>query len=183
MITKILCSGSGGQGVLTFGNILGNAAMLEDFYVTFLPSYGAAMRGGTANCTVCISDNEIASPVASAPDIIVAMNQPSVLKFINSLDPGGIIIYNSSITDTLPFRGDLEMFPVPANEIAIEMGNERSANMVMMGAFLKLTNLLKGETIERSIEMLMGTKKKLAEMSKKVVLEGYNRFPFESEAD
>jgi 2-oxoacid:acceptor oxidoreductase gamma subunit (pyruvate/2-ketoisovalerate family) len=182
MITKILCSGSGGQGVLTFGNVLGNAAMLEDFYVTFLPSYGAAMRGGTANCTVCISDSEIASPVASAPDIIVAMNQPSVLKFINSLDPGGIILYNSSITDTLPLRGDMEIFPVPANEVAMEMGNERSANMVMMGSFLKLTNLLKVETIHRSIEMLMGTKKKLADMSREVVLEGYNRFPFESEA-
>lgn len=182
MITKILCSGSGGQGVLTFGNILGNAAMLEDFYVTFLPSYGAAMRGGTANCTICISDSEIASPVASAPDIIVAMNQPSVLKFINSLEPGGIILYNSSITDTVPLRGDLEVFPVPANEVALEMGSERSSNMVIMGSFIKLSNLLRIETINRSIEMLMGTKKKVADISKKVVLEGYNRFPFEVEA-
>ncbi len=182
MITKILCSGSGGQGVLTFGNILGNAAMLEDYYVTFLPSYGAAMRGGTANCTVCISDSEIASPVASAPDIIVAMNQPSVMKFINSLDPGGMIIYNSSLTDTVPIRGDLEIFPVPANDVAIELGNERSANMVMMGSFLKLTNLLKIDTVNRSIEMLMGTKKKLVDISMKVVSEGYKRFPFEADA-
>ncbi len=182
MITKILCSGSGGQGVLTFGNILANAAMLEDYYVTFLPSYGAAMRGGTANCTVCISDSEIASPVASAPDIVVAMNQPSVMKFINSLDPGGMIIYNSSLTDTVPIRGDLEIFPVPANDLAIELGNERSANMVMIGSFLKLTNLLKIDTVNRSIEMLMGTKKKLVDISRKVVSEGYKRFPFEADA-
>lgn len=167
--------------MLTFGNILANAAMLEDYYVTFLPSYGAAMRGGTANCTVCISDSEIASPVASAPDIVVAMNQPSVMKFINSLDPGGMIIYNSSLTDTVPIRGDLEIFPVPANDLAIELGNERSANMVMIGSFLKLTNLLKIDTVNRSIEMLMGTKKKLVDISRKVVSEGYKRFPFETD--
>lgn len=182
MINKILCSGSGGQGVLTFGNILGNAAMLEDFYVTFLPSYGAAMRGGTANCTICISDNEIASPVASSPDIVVAMNQPSVMKFINSLEPGGMIIYNSSISDDIPLRGDLEIFPVPANDVAIELGNVRSANMVILGAFIKLTNLIKVDTINKSIDMLMGGKKKLAEMSKKILLESYNRFPFNENA-
>ena len=107
---------------MTVGNILGNAAMLEDYYVTYLPSYGAAMRGGTANCTVCISDSEIASPVASSPDILIAFNQPSVLKFINKLEPGDQMIYNSSITDTVPIRGDLEIYPVPGNDIAMKMG-------------------------------------------------------------
>lgn len=163
---------------MTFGNILGNAAMLQDFYVTFLPSYGAAMRGGTANCTICISDNEIASPVASAPDIIVALNQPSVLTFINRLEQGGQLMYNSSITDTIPFRGDVEIYPVPANGIAMEMGNEKSANMVIMGSFLKLTGVLELETLYKSIDMLMGTKKKIADISKKILTEGYNRFPF-----
>jgi 2-oxoacid:acceptor oxidoreductase gamma subunit (pyruvate/2-ketoisovalerate family) len=174
MITKILCAGSGGQGILTLGNILGNAAMYEDYFVTYLPSYGAAVRGGTANCTVCISDSEIASPVASAPDILIAFNQPSVDAFINRLESGNQMVYNSSIVDTVPVRADLEMYPVPASEIAIELGNERSVNMVMLGSFLKLTGYLKIDSINESIDKLV--KKSLAEMSKKVLLEGYNRF-------
>ncbi|MCG8339475.1 MAG: 2-oxoacid:acceptor oxidoreductase family protein, partial [Proteobacteria bacterium] len=117
MLARLLFAGSGGQGVLTIGNILGNAAMLQDFHVTFLPEYGAAMRGGTANCTICISDEEIASPVASNPDIVLAMNQPSVLSFINRLQPGGQMIYNSSIVDELPYRGDIKTFPVPASQL------------------------------------------------------------------
>lgn len=179
MITKILCAGSGGQGVLTVGNLLGNAAMLENYYVTYLPAYGAAMRGGTANCTVCVSDNEIASPVASSPDILIAFNQPSVLKFINKLEPGDQMIYNSSIIDTVPIRGDLEIYPVPGNDVALEVDNERSANMVIFGAFLKLTNLVKIDSVFESIDMLIGAKKKkLAATSKKVFQEGYDRFPF-----
>ncbi len=89
MLLKLLIAGSGGQGVLTMGNVLGNAAMLDDYYVTYLPSYGAAMRGGTANCTLCISDEEMASPVASTPDMLVAMNQPSLMAFISRLEAGG----------------------------------------------------------------------------------------------
>ncbi len=178
MITKILCAGSGGQGVLTIGNILGNAAMLENYYVTYLPSYGAAMRGGTANCTVCISDSEIASPIASSPDILVAFNQPSVLAFINRLESGDQMIYNSSIVDTVPVRDDLEIFPVPGNDVAVESGSEKSANMVILGSLIKLAGLIKIETINKSIDMLMGSKKMLAGTSKKILLEGYNRFPF-----
>ena len=181
MILKILCSGSGGQGVLTLGNILGNAAMLGDFFVTFIPSYGAAMRGGTANCTISISDNEIASPVASAPDIVIAMNQPSVLSFINRLGNGGQMLYNSSITDDVPVRGGLEIIPVPANELATELGNERSVNMVMLGAFLKLTNVLQLEIIYKSIDKQMGSKKKIVQVSKDILLESYNRFPFNNQ--
>jgi 2-oxoglutarate ferredoxin oxidoreductase subunit gamma len=179
MITKILCAGSGGQGVLTIGNILGNAAMLENYYVTYLPSYGAAMRGGTANCTVCISDSEIASPVASSPDILIAFNQPSVLKFINKLESGDQMIYNSSIIDEVPVRDDLEIFAVPGNEVAIELGSEKSANMIILGALLKLSGLIKLETIYESIDMAMGSKKMLASTSKSILLEGYNRFPYD----
>ncbi len=181
MINKILCAGSGGQGVLTLGNILGNAAMMEDYCVTFLPSYGAAMRGGTANCTVCISNNEIASPVASAPDILIAMNQPSVSAFINRLEPGAQLIYNSSIADNLPIRGDIEFHPVPANDLAIELGNERSMNMIILGSFIKLTNIIRVDNIHKSIEMLMGAKPKLAKKSKEIFNAGYERFPFISE--
>jgi 2-oxoacid:acceptor oxidoreductase gamma subunit (pyruvate/2-ketoisovalerate family) len=178
MLLKVLLAGSGGQGVLTIGNVLGNAAMLDDYHVTYLPSYGAAMRGGTANCILCISDEEIASPVASVPDVILAMNQPSLISFMSRLEPGGQLLYNADLVDTVPERGDVEMFAVPANAMARDMGNERSANMIMLGALIKMTAVIKVETIFSSIEMMMGSKKKLAESSVKAVQAGFDGFPF-----
>jgi 2-oxoglutarate ferredoxin oxidoreductase subunit gamma len=179
MLVKILAAGSGGQGVLTMGNVLGNAAMMDDLFVTFLPSYGAAMRGGTANCTVCLSDEEIASPVASVPDVLMAMNQPSLIAFISRMEPGGQILYNTDLVDFVPERGDLAMYAVPANRISREVGNERSANMVMLGALVKLIHSLKIETVSASIEVMMGKKKKLADMSVSAVHAGFEGFPFE----
>ncbi len=178
MLARLLFAGSGGQGVLTIGNVLGNAAMLEDFHVTFLPEYGAAVRGGTANCTICVSDEIIASPVASNPDIVLAMNQPSVISFINRLQPGGQLIYNSSIVDEVPARGDVDIYKVPASEMAQDMGNSRSTNMIILGAFVKLANIIKVETVHDSIDMLMGKKKKLADQIKKAVSLGHDSFPF-----
>lgn len=178
MLVKILFAGSGGQGVLTMGNILGNAAMFEDFHVTYLPAYGAAVRGGTANCTICISDEEIASPVASVPDFVVALNHPSAAAFSTRLEPGGQMLYNSDLVGELISRGDITMFPVPANEIAKGLGNERSANMVMLGAFIKLTNALKVDSVYKSVEYMLGAKKKLVEITNRAVEEGYNGFPF-----
>lgn len=179
MLARILFAGSGGQGVLTIGNILGNAAMLQDYHVTFLPEYGAAMRGGTANCTICIADEEIASPVASNPDIVLAMNQPSVISFINRLQPGGQLLFNSSIVDDLPYRGDIKIFSVPASQLAQEMSDVRSTNMIILGSFIKLANLVKIESIYESVNMLMGKKKKVAEQVNKAVSIGYDKFPFE----
>lgn len=178
MITKLLFAGSGGQGVLTIGNILGNAAMLENYQVTYLPEYGAAMRGGTANCTICVSDEEIASPVAFSPDIVLSLNQPSVLTFINRLQSGGQLVYNSSIVDSVPVRGDIDIYPVPASELAQEIGNPRGTNMIILGSLLKLANIIKLETVHQSIEMLMGKKKKVVSASVEAVNQGYERFPF-----
>jgi 2-oxoglutarate ferredoxin oxidoreductase subunit gamma len=178
MLVKILAAGSGGQGVLTMGNVLGNAAMMDDFFVTYLPSYGAAMRGGTANCTVCLSDEEIASPVASVPDILMAMNQPSLIAFISRMEPGGQVLYNADLVDFVPERGDLAMYAVPANRMGRELGNERSATMVMLGALVKLINALKIETVSASIETMIGKKKKLADMSVRAVQAGFEGFPF-----
>ncbi len=179
MIVRMLFAGSGGQGVLTIGNILGNAAMLEDFHVTFLPEYGAAMRGGTANCTLCISDTEIASPVASSPDMVLSMNQPSVLTFVNRLPPGGQLVYNSSIVDTVPERGNIDVFAVPASEMAQNMGSLRSTNMIILGALVKLANVIKLESVQESINMLMGKKKKVAAAVIEALNAGYEGFPFE----
>ncbi len=178
MLVKIIFAGNGGQGVLTMGNILGNAAMNEDYHVTYLPSYGAAMRGGTANCTICVSDEDIASPVASEPDYVVALNPPSASAFGNKLEPGGQLIYNSSMKGKMPVRGDIDFYPVPANEIARSAGSERSVNVVMLGAFLKLTGLVKLESAWESVEYLMGEKKKLVELTKKALAMGYEGFPF-----
>ena len=178
MLTQLLFAGSGGQGVLTIGNILGNAAMLQDFHVTYLPAYGAAMRGGTANCTLCISDEDIASPVASNPDVVLAMNQPSVLTFINRLQPGGQMVYNSSIVDEVPIRGDIKTFAVPASQIAQEINNTRSTNMIILGAVIKLVNVVKIEHVHESVQMLMGKKKKVADEVCKTISLGFDRFPF-----
>ncbi len=176
MLVKILNAGSGGQGVLTLGNILGNAAMIANYHVTYLPEYGAAMRGGTANCTLCISDQVIASPIASAPDILLAMNQPSVVKFISRLLPGGQMIYNSSLVETVPVRGDLDIFSIAANEIATELGNGRSANMVALGTLTAHLQFLDMEIILESIDMLLGSKKKLVEISKKALQAGFDKY-------
>ncbi len=177
MLVKILNAGSGGQGVLTLGNILGNAAMLADYHVTFLPEYGAAVRGGTANCTVCISDQPIASPVASAPDVLLAMNQPSVVKFITRLLPGGQMIYNSSLVDSVPVRGELDIYSIAANDIAASLGNGRSANMVALGCLVAHLKILEMDIIFKSIDSMLGSKKKLIDISKKALTAGFEQYP------
>jgi 2-oxoglutarate ferredoxin oxidoreductase subunit gamma len=149
MITKTAFAGSGGQGVLSMGYILAYAAMRDKKNVTYLPSYGAEVRGGTANCTVCISDEEIASPVASAPDFAVVLNKPSMIRFQKLIKKDGIMLVNSSLVDTKAEREDIEVVYIPANKLALELGNERAVNMIMMGAFAAKTGVT-------SIESLMG---------------------------
>jgi 2-oxoglutarate ferredoxin oxidoreductase subunit gamma len=176
MIVKTLCAGSGGQGVMTLANVMGNAAMIQGFHATYLPAYGAAMRGGTANCTLTIADEEIASPVASAPDIVVALNQPSAAAFINRLVSGGKLLYNPSVAEEIPERLDIEVFSIPANDLATEIGNNRSANMVMLGAFAKLAGVPDNDSIFASLDLLMGKKPALVEASHKAVLKGAEYF-------
>src|SRR5512135_1686697 len=118
MLIKTIFAGFGGQGVLSMGLNLTQAAMRDGKFVTYLPSYGAEVRGGTANCTVSVSDEEIASPVASAPEFIVAMNQPSVVRFQNQIQSGGLFFLNSSLIEIEPSRGDIEVVKVPASEVA-----------------------------------------------------------------
>ena len=134
---EVRIGGFGGQGVLSMGLSLAQAAMKEGKNITYLPAYGAEVRGGTANCTVAISDEEIASPVASSPEFIVAMNQPSMVRFQHQLQSGGVLLLNSSLIDAQVMRGDIEIVRIPANTIAEQMDNPRSANMVMLGAFIK----------------------------------------------
>ncbi len=134
MSLKIVFSGFGGQGVLMMGYVLAVAGMKEDKHVTFLPAYGAEVRGGTANCTVVVSDDEIASPIASSPEFVVAMNYPSMIKYQNMVKSGGTMFLNSDLITEAPAREDINVIKVPVNTLAHEMGSDRSLNMVMLGA-------------------------------------------------
>ncbi len=127
---------------MSTGQTLAKAAMLENKHVTYLPSYGAEVRGGTANCTVTISDDEIASPIASQPDFIVALNQPSFFRFQNLLPSGGFMLFNSSLVEASSARGDIETLGIPITRLATDLGNVKVANMIMLGAFIRLSNLI-----------------------------------------
>lgn len=175
MMVKTILAGFGGQGVLMMGYSLANAAMLHGYQVTYLPSYGAEVRGGTANCTVAISDEEIASPVASAPDYLVTLNAPSLFTFQNKLVPGGGIFINSSIVDAHPSRKDVECFMIPAGEIAEKLGEPRAVNVIMLGAYLKKTGLIPADAYLKSLKQIMGEKRKsVMEINKKAFMAGHD---------
>lgn len=157
------------------GQALAKAAMLEGKCVTYLPSYGAEVRGGTANCTISISDEEIASPVASEPEFVVAMNQPSFLKFQSLLQSGGLMLVNSSMVTINSLRGDIEIFQVPTSELAEKIGNIKVANMVMLGAFIKVSNLVSLALLLKNLPQIMGAgKSKLLKINKEALEQGYN---------
>ena len=160
MLIKSIFAGFGGQGVLMMGYSLAHAAMNQGFFVTHLPAYGAEMRGGTANCTVCISDEEIASPIASEPDYLVALNAPSLVTFQNKVGSGGTIFVNSSIISTPPARKDVKVRLVPCSEIAEKAGNPRAVNLAMLGAFMAETGIVRPESFYLSLEAIMTGRKK-----------------------
>lgn len=170
---KTVFAGFGGQGVLLMGYVMAYSAMLEGKHVTYLPSYGAEMRGGTANCVVSVSDEEIASPVASSPDVAVIMNNPSLEKFQNQIQSGGIIYVNSDLINFRPIRGDIILYEVTANTLALEVGNDRAANMVMLGAFLKKTPLVKLETAQEVVGKVFADKPEVIELNREALLAGY----------
>ncbi|UCG30250.1 MAG: 2-oxoacid:acceptor oxidoreductase family protein [candidate division WOR-3 bacterium] len=148
MTSEIIIAGFGGQGVVSSGIILGHAGLFEDKNVTFFPSYGAEMRGGTANCSVVISDEPVASPIVASPDVVISMNEPSLLRFEPMVKAGGILFYNKTLIKSVPTRKDITIIPVEANAIAEELGQGRIANMVMLGALIKKTGILKLETLK-----------------------------------
>jgi 2-oxoglutarate ferredoxin oxidoreductase subunit gamma len=176
MLIKTLIAGFGGQGVLSMGLNLAEAAMLEGKNVTYLPAYGAEVRGGTANCTVAISDEEIASPVASSPEFVVAMNQPSAVKFQHHIQSGGVFFLNSSLVKAEIMRGDIEIVRVPANKIAEDLGSPRAANMVMLGAFTKKSGLVELPDVLAALRRILSAKKKLVDINEKALKTGYNLF-------
>jgi 2-oxoglutarate ferredoxin oxidoreductase subunit gamma len=160
MLLKTVFSGFGGQGVLMMGYVLAVAGMQEDKHVTYLPSYGAEVRGGTANCTVVVSDGEIASPVASHPDYVVAMNFPSMIKYRNTVKPGGIMFLNSDLISEPLQRENVETVEIPANSLAREMGNDRALNMIMLGAVTSVTKVVSLDALAGALATVFGEKKK-----------------------
>lgn len=170
MITKSVFSGFGGQGVLLMGYVAALAAMRDDKHVTFLPAYGAEIRGGTANSTVVISDEEIASPVASSPDVIVVMNNPSLLRFASIVKPGGAVLVNSSLVGDDVKRDDVRVLKIPASSLALEMEASRSANMIMLGALSESMGILSLDSLKCALkETGLGKKKKLLETNEKAL--------------
>ena len=174
MLIKTMFAGFGGQGVLSMGLNLAQAAMLEGKEVTYLPSYGAEVRGGTANCTVAISDEEIASPVASSPEFVIVMNLPSLIRFQNQIQSGGILFVNSSLVEAQISRGDIEIVRVPANSVADELGSSKSANMVMLGAFTRKSNLVSLSSVVEALKSTLGNKRKSITINRKALKAGYD---------
>jgi 2-oxoglutarate ferredoxin oxidoreductase subunit gamma len=173
MLLKTVFSGFGGQGVLMMGYVLAVAGMEEDKHVTFLPAYGAEVRGGTANCTVVVSDKEIASPVASSPEFVVAMNYPSMIKYRNMVKTGGSMFLNSDLISETPQRNDVRVVLVPANSLAHEMGNDRGLNMIMLGAVVAETGIVAAESLEDAVQtVLQGKKQSLIDMNRQALLRG-----------
>jgi len=169
---RLKIAGFGGQGLLFLGRLLAEAGMRQNLHVSWLPSYGPEMRGGTANCHVNISTTEIGSPLVSAPTILIAMNKPSLEKFENEVIAGGLIIYDSSLIDHPPTRSDVEVIALPATEMADQIGNGKSANMVALGALLGKTNMLDKDVV-LDVVKAMTKKAALLELNNRAVNAGF----------
>ena len=173
MTREIIVSGFGGQGVMAIGKTMTEAGLAEGLNVSWLPSYGPEMRGGTANCCVVLSDKAVGSPVVLNPTELIAMNTPSLLKFEPNVVKGGIILLNSSIVDVEPTRTDVKAYKVPCIEIANELGNPKVANMAMLGAYLEATKALKFETVHEMLRHVFhGPKEKLVAINIKALEAG-----------
>lgn len=174
MEEKLIIAGFGGQGVLSLGQLIAYAAIHDKKEVTWLPSYGPEMRGGTSNCSVVVSDKQVASPVIATPDSIIVMNKPSLLKFEDRVKKGGIIIINSHLIDIKATRTDVIVAYIDANGLAQEAGNARTANIVALGAYLKLSSLFSLDTIKEVIAQQFAKKPKVIPANLKALELGYN---------
>jgi len=156
---KILCAGFGGQGVMSLGQLLAYAGMIEDKHVSWMPSYGPEMRGGTAYCSVMLSDTPVGSPlINNDATCVIVMNQPSLAKFENAVAPGGILMVNSSMTDTKVTREDITTYYIPALDLATECGNGQAANMIMLGAYITITKIVLMTSVIEAFKKVFGSK-------------------------
>jgi 2-oxoglutarate ferredoxin oxidoreductase subunit gamma len=156
MKEEIIMAGSGGQGIMFAGTLLAHAAMEEGLNVTYFPSYGAEMRGGTANCRVIISDENIGSPIVTNPSTLLAMNESSLQKFTPEVKKGGLIIINSSLSKKEIETDDVEILKIPATELAEKLGDSRVANMVILGAYVNRRKIVSLERTMDSLSKVLG---------------------------
>lgn len=170
---RLIVAGFGGQGVLSLGQIIAYASMYENKNVTWLPSYGPEMRGGTANCSVVVDDNPIASPVIATPDTLIAMNKPSLDKFVDKVKSGGLVLVNSSLISEKVNRDDVTVVYVDANAVAHKVGNDKASNLVVLGAYIKYSNLFPKEVMLSTIEKVFASKPKFIESNKACFMAGY----------
>ncbi|MCI5957470.1 MAG: 2-oxoacid:acceptor oxidoreductase family protein [Clostridiales bacterium] len=159
MEKQFLIAGFGGQGVLLIGQLIAKAAMRQGYEVSWMPSYGPEMRGGEANCAVVVSDEPIGSPLVSEPPVLVAMNKPSLVKFMPMMPAGGTLLYNASLIEGVTLREDIQAIPVPCNQIAERLGNARVSNMVMLGAIQAATEAVTEENLIETLREWLGEKK------------------------
>lgn len=177
-------AGFGGQGVMAMGQLTTYAGMIEGHYVSWMPSYGPEMRGGSANCSVVVSDEPVGAPVISVATDVIAMNQPSYEKFVTMLKKGGNLFVNSSLVHVDNPRDDINIYEIPVNEIAMELGNPKVANMVMLGAFIKVTEIVGEESVLKAFTKVYGdSKKKLIPLNQKALEEGQKQVGQEGSQD
>jgi len=149
---EIIFAGFGGQGILSMGKFLAYAGMDANLNVSWLPSYGPEMRGGTANCSVILTNDSIGSPIVTEANTVVAMNRPSLDKFEDCISPNGLLIMDSDLVNRMPVRSDIEVIAIPAQTIAEELGSKKIANMVLLGALVKKTNIVSMEILLDSLK-------------------------------
>ena len=159
MTNQILLSGFGGQGILFTGKFLAYKGLLADKNVSWLPSYGPEMRGGTASCSVIISDEEVGSPIISEPDVLIAMNLPSFEKFVPTVRPGGIVIADSSLIEATTDRTDIQVYYIPATSLASDMGKQSLANMIILGKLLAVMGDFNEDEISTVLSKVIPPKK------------------------
>jgi len=174
MQKEVVFAGFGGQGVMIAGQILAHSAMEEGYNVVWLPSYGPEMRGGTANCSVVVSDKPIASPIVPSPGAAVVMNNPSLEKFGASVRPGGVVIVNTSLVNIELPRDDVLFVKIPANRIAIELGSGRAANMVVLGAYVGATDAVSIDNLKEFVKRKFASKPQFVGLNLEALQQGYD---------
>lgn len=171
MLHEIMIAGFGGQGVMSMGQLLAYSGMYEDNYVSWLPSYGPEQRGGTANCSVIISDEPIGSPLISYPTIAIVLNKPSFDKFEPLVATGGLLIINSSLIDKKSKRKDITVIEIPASQLAIDIGESMVSNSILLGAFLKLSKAVSIDSVVESLKKVLPVRRHNLIPINKVALE------------
>jgi len=173
MEKRMIFAGFGGQGILLAGQLVAEVGMNNGKNVTWMPSYGPEMRGGFANCSVIVSDEIIGTPIIAQPDLLVAMNQPSMDLFGPRVVPGGYVVYNSSLIKNIPQRDDVTFIPLPCNEIAASLNQPRAANMPVIGAVMEITKLFTIADMEKTMaDKFGGNRAHLIEANLKAIEEG-----------